>query len=283
MKEAKIKEVKRSKMKQRLWEIVFEAETKMGRFFDLALITLIIASVIVVMLETVEPIAVQYYDFLYGIEWIFTILFTIEYLLRLWLSRKPLRYMFSFFGLIDLLAFLPTYLMLFPVGTLLGAGGIRVIRIIRLLRIFRVLKMVNHVRGANVILASLSRSKEKITVFFLSVVVLSIIAGTLMYIVEKGSPNSQMTSIPTAVYYAIVSLSTVGYGDIIPTTDLGRVITSIMLLTGYAVIAVPTGIISAEMMKKETDEGTDACPSCGVNGHLLDAKFCRKCGDSLDD
>ena len=173
-------------------------------------------------------------------------------------------------------------LAIFPIGTLIGAGGIRVIRIIRLLRIFRILKMVNHVRGANVILTSLKRSKEKITVFFFSVVVLSIIAGTLMYMVEKDSPDSQMTSIPTAVYYAIVSLSTVGYGDITATTNIGRFITSIMILTGYAVIAVPTGIISAEMMKKERDEGTNACPSCGVHGHLLDAKYCRKCGDSLE-
>lgn len=278
-----MKEHKYKSFKNRLWKIVFEAETPAGKWFDLCLIWLILASVVVVMLETVESIAQEYETVLYIIEWCFTGLFTIEYILRLWLARKPIKYALSFFGLVDLIAFLPTYLMLFPIGPLIGVGGIRVVRIIRLLRIFRILKMVNHVRGANTILISLKRSKPKITVFFFSIVVLAIITGTLMYIVEKDSPNSQFTSIPISIYYAIVSLSTVGYGDITATTDLGRCITAVMLLAGYAIIAVPTGIVSAEMMRQDTDETTDACPSCGVHGHLLDAKFCRKCGEKLKD
>lgn len=268
-------------VKQKLWNIVFEAETPAGRWFDLVLLWMIITSVIVVMLETVESVAIEYGDLLYVIEWVFTILFTIEYFLRIWLARRPLKYVTSFFGIVDLLAFLPTYLMLLPVAPLMGSGGVRVIRIIRLLRIFRILKMVQHIRGANMIMVSLARSKAKITVFFFSVLILAVIAGTLMYIVEKDSPGTDMTSIPMAIYYAIVSLSTVGYGDITATTDLGRFITSIMILAGYAIIAVPTGIVSSEMMRQERDETTDACPSCGVHGHLLDAVYCRKCGDKL--
>ncbi|MDB9741499.1 ion transporter [Akkermansiaceae bacterium] len=274
---------KKKSTRDKLWEIIFEAETRSGKWFDIILITLIIASVLVVMLETVESVAKHHFDLLYGIEWVFTILFTFEYILRLWLARKPLKYMFSFWGIVDLLAFLPTYLLLFPIGSIIGAGGIRVIRILRLLRIFRVLKMVNHVRGANVILASLRRSKHKITVFFVSVVVLSVIMGTLMYMVEKDVEGSHFTSIPISVYYAIVSLSTVGYGDITASTDFGKFVTAIMILMGYAIIAVPTGIVTAGMMQQETDDTSDACRSCGVHGHLTDAKFCRKCGDKLDD
>ena len=266
-------------IKQKIWCIVFEAETRAGKIFDIALLWLIIASVLVVMLETVDGIATQYSVFLGVLEWVFTILFTIEYGLRLWLSRKPLRYAFSFFGIVDLLSCLPTYLTLLPV---FGGGGaaLRVVRVLRLLRMFRVLKMVNHVRGANVILRGLRNSRAKITVFFTAVFILAIIMGTLMYIVERGE-NEKFSSIPISIYYSIVSISTVGFGDITPVTALGKLLTSVMILTGYAIIAVPTGIVSSAIIKAETDETTDACPGCGVHGHLHDAEYCRKCGEKL--
>ena len=266
-------------LKERIWRIVFEAETPAGKVFDLGLLWLIVASVAVIMLETVDSVASKYAGTLMVLEWIFTILFTIEYILRLWLSRRPLRYAFSFFGIVDLLSCLPTYLTLIP---MVGAGGrtLIVIRILRLLRIFRVLKMVHHVRGANVILRGLRNSKAKITVFFFTVLLLAVIMGTLMYLVESPY-NDAFSSIPASVYYSIVSISTVGYGDMTPVTSLGKFITSIMILTGYAIIAVPTGIVSSAILLAETDDTTDACPGCGVNGHLKDAKFCRKCGEKL--
>ncbi len=266
--------------KQRMWRIVFEAETRAGKVFDVILIWLIIASVIVVMLETVDYYSTAYAQTLYVLEWCFTALFTIEYFLRLWLTRKPLKYAFSFFGIVDFLSCIPTYLLLLPFGGA-AAHSLRVIRILRLFRIFRVLKMVHHVRGANVILRGLQRSKAKITVFFVAMGILSVIAGTLMYLVESRQPDSQFTSIPVSVYYAVVSITTVGYGDITAATSLGKFLTSLMILTGYAIIAVPTGIVSSEMLRADVDETSDACSSCGVHGHLHDAKFCRKCGEKL--
>lgn len=271
----------KSTIKRRIWEIVFEAETTAGRWFDITLLWLIIASVVVVMLETVDGVQEKYEGILFVAEWSFTILFTIEYVLRVWLSRRTWRYVFSFFGIVDLLSCIPTYLGLFPMFN--SGHSLRVVRILRLLRMFRVLKMVHHIRGANVILRGLMASRAKITVFFVAVLILAIIAGTLMYIVES-EVNDKFSSIPQGIYYAIVSISTVGYGDVTAVTPLGKFLTTILILAGYAIIAVPTGIVTSEFAKAEQkeDETTDACPGCGVHGHLLDAKYCRKCGEELD-
>ncbi len=267
-------------LRQKVWEIIFEAESKPGKWFDVVLLWLIFFSVLAVMLETVKPIEDRYGDLLNIAEWVFTVAFTIEYLLRLWVSRRPFRYATSFFGIIDLLSCIPTYLALMFTGT----SGFAVIRVLRLLRIFRILKMVHHVRGASVILSGLRKSKAKITVFFFAVLIFAVIAGTMMFFIEGEEPNTQFTSIPMSIYYAIVSITTVGFGDVTPSTDLGRFFTTIMILAGYAIIAVPTGIVSSAMVNAENkpDETTDACPGCGVHGHLTDANYCRKCGEELD-
>ena len=264
--------------REKLWEIVFEAETPFGKAFDLVLLMAIGMSVLAVMLETVEGVGQKWATQLHALEWFFTILFTCEYVMRLWLVRRPLRYAFSFFGIVDLLSCLPTYLaLLIP-----GAQSFLVIRILRLLRMFRVLKMVHHVRGANVIMRGLMLSRAKITVFFFTMVLFAVLVGTVTYIVEVGENEEQFSSIPSSIYWAIVTMTTLGYGDMAPLSVAGKFIASITVLTGYAVIAVPTGIVTAEMTRAAmSDETTDACPSCGCHGHLPDARFCRKCGSTM--
>lgn len=267
-------------LRHRLWEIVFEAETPAGRFFDVTLLWFIGISVVIVMLETVPSFGKKHHDALIIAEWVFTITFTLEYLLRIWLVRRPWQYIFSFYGIVDLLSCLPGYLMLIS-----GASSsVAIIRTLRLLRIFRVLKMVGHVHGANTIMRGLAASRAKITVFFTAVLVFAIIAGTLIYMAESGHPDTQFTSIPISIYYAIVSITTVGYGDITVQTALGQLLTSFMVLAGYAIIAVPTGIVAGDMVREAMREDltSDACPGCGVHGHLNDAKYCRKCGEKLD-
>jgi voltage-gated potassium channel len=266
-------------LKEKIWQVIFEAETPSGKVFDVVLLWAIFFSVLAVMMETVDAFQMRHGKILTALEWFFTIFFTIEYLTRLWVARKPIKYATSFYGVIDLLSCLPTYLTLVFTGT----HGFAVIRVLRLLRIFRVLKMVHHVKGAQVIATGLRKSTAKITVFFFAVLVFSVMAGTLMYLVEGGEPETQFTSIPASIYYAIVSITTVGYGDITVTTDLGRFLTTLLILTGYAIIAVPTGIVSSAMVQAENPSNlsSDACPSCGVHGHLADAKFCRKCGENI--
>ncbi len=265
-------------LKERLWRIIFEAETPAGKAFDVLLLWAIFLSVTAVMLESVDSIALKYGNVLRIAEWTFTIIFTVEYLLRVALVRRPIRYMKSFYGIVDLLSCLPSYLGLI----LAGAHSLMVIRILRLLRMFRVLKMVGHVRGAETIMRGLLASKAKITVFFFAVLLFAILAGTLMYLVESGEPNTSFTSIPMSIYYAIISITTVGYGDMVPATVIGKFLTSFFALTGYAIIAVPTGIVTSELLKSHLGDPTsDACPGCGVHGHLPDAKFCRRCGDEL--
>jgi voltage-gated potassium channel len=263
--------------RKRLSQIVFEAETPAAKAYDLVLLATILLSVGAVMLESVESVRTTWGAELRAAEWAFTVLFTAEYLLRVWLSDKPLHYMRSFFGIIDLLSCLPNYLAVFVDA----APGFSVVRILRLLRMFRILKMVNHLRGARVLLVGLRLSLPKVTVFFCSVLVLSILAGTLLYFVESGSPHTRLTSIPIAIYYAIVSVTTVGYGDIVVTTDAGRFITAALILTGYAIIAVPTGIVAADMARAEKAEGTRACPACGAQGHGAEALHCSHCGQRL--
>lgn len=267
-------------LKDKLWEIVFEAETPAGKFFDIALLWVIAISVLAVMLESVHEIDAKYHRELATAEWIFTIIFTIEYLMRIWLVKRPLGYIFSFYGIVDLLSCLPSYIAL-AFG---GGTPYAVIRLLRLLRMFRILKMVSHVRGAHTILRGLALSRAKITVFFFAVLILAMIAGTLMYMVEGNGKDTSFTNIPVSIYYSVVTITTLGFGDITPQTALGQFITSIMVLAGYAIIAVPTGIVASDMVKvaMRPDETSDACPGCGVHGHLPDAVYCRKCGERLE-
>ncbi|MGC6467688.1 MAG: ion transporter [Akkermansiaceae bacterium] len=274
-----VEDTEEKSLKEKLWEIVFEAETPAGKAFDVVLLVTISLSVIAVMLESVVSIEQNYGYELRVAEWVFTILFTFEYLLRVFLVRRPWRYMTSFYGIVDLLSCLPSYLgLLFA-----GAHSLMVIRILRLLRMFRVLKMVGHVRGADTIMRGLLQSRAKITVFFFSVLVFAVLAGTVMYLVESDEPETKFTSIPVSIYYAIVSITTVGYGDMVAMTVIGKILTSFFVLTGYAIIAVPTGIVTSELLKSHFgDASSDCCPGCGVAGHLPDAKYCRRCGEKLE-
>jgi voltage-gated potassium channel len=256
--------------------IIFEAETRAGRRFDLLLIGIIMLSILAVMLESVESIQARIGSALYLAEWIFTAAFTLEYALRLWTSHDAARYARSFFGVVDLLSILPSF-----IGLLLPGGqALMVIRVLRLLRIFRVLKMVRHVRGAVLLLRSLQASRAKITVFFTALATVALIAGSLMYLVEGEAGG--FDSIPTGVYWAVVTITTLGFGDITPSTPMGQLLTTILALTGYAIIAVPTGIVTAEISRREGTQHSLACPSCGVQGHLPDARYCRRCGATMD-
>jgi len=266
-------------MRAKLHEIIFEADTPTGKFFDVALLILIVLSVIVVLLDSVFSIHVRYGPFLLTLEWFFTILFTIEYLLRIYTSNKPSNYIFSFYGVIDLLAILPTYFS-FVVS---GSHFMIVIRIFRLIRVFRILKLGRFVSATQVLRDSLMNSRHKIAVFLEIIVTIVVIMGSVMYIVE--GPENGFTSIPRGIYWAIVTLTTVGYGDIAPATVVGQFIASIIMIMGYAIIAVPTGIVSSEMIrseqKKKVSLNTHVCEYCHCNDHKDDARFCRICGHPL--
>ena len=258
-------------------KIIHEADTPSGKAFDVALIIAIVASVAVVMLLTVPGLE-KWYDTLMKIEWGFTILFTIEYGLRLWSVDSPGKYARSFFGVIDLLAILPTYISAISPG----ANYLLVVRALRVMRIFRILKLVEYVKGARVIMRALRASQAKITVFLMAVLILATIMGAVMYLAE-GGPGTKFESIPRSIYWAIVTLTTVGYGDISPITPLGQFLAAIVMIMGYSIIAVPTGIVSAEIAKVDGPNApnTRACPNCGVEGHRLDAKHCHACGGEL--
>lgn len=266
----------RRNLKLRIHEIIFEADTAAGKIFDVGLIAAILLSVLVVMLDSVKAIRFAHGELLTTLEWFFTILFTVEYLLRLYCVGSPRHYATSFFGVIDLLAVLPTYLsLLFP-----GGQYLLVIRILRVLRIFRVLKLVQYLQEARYLMRSIRASGRKIIVFLFTVLSLVIVFGAVMYIVE-GEANG-FTSIPRSVYWAIVTLTTVGYGDISPKTNLGQAIAAIIMVLGYAIIAVPTGIITVEMSRAPRGEvSTQACPNCSREGHDTDAAFCKYCGSRL--
>ena len=266
-----------SKLKEKLHEIIFEADTPAGKLFDVILMWAILLSVGVVFLESVPSISEVYDDQLRIAEYVFTALFTVEYLLRLYTVKRPMGYAFSFFGLVDLLSVLPTFVeVLLP-----GVASIRVIRILRLLRVFRVLKLVGFMKEASFLKDALWGARKKIFVFMSTVLVLVTILGTLVYIVED--PESGFTSIPRSIYWAIVTVTTVGYGDIAPVTVIGQTIASFIMLIGYAIIAVPTGIVSAEMVKgeKKIDQNTQACRSSNADEHADGAKDCNKCGEAL--
>ena len=262
--------------RERLHEIIFEAETPAGKAFDLALLVLIVASIVTVLLESVASIRGQYGPILRALEWGFTILFTAEYVLRLLCVRRPLRYARSFFGIVDLLAIVPTYLSVF----FAGAQSLIVIRALRLLRIFRVLKLVHFVGEARMLRDALHASLRKITVFLGTVLTIVLIVGALMYLVEGEA--SGFTSIPQSIYWAIVTLTTVGYGDIAPQTVLGKLLASMVMVLGYGIIAVPTGIVTVELAHiRRAPITTEACPDCGAGGHDSDADFCKFCGARL--
>ena len=259
-----------------LHEIIFEADTAIGKGFDVVLIFSIVVSVVLAMLDSVAAIQAVYGQWLYIGEWGFTILFTVEYLLRLFCVQRPLLYARSFFGVVDLLAILPTYLSVI----LPGGQYFIIIRVLRLLRIFRVFKLVQFLSEARLLLAALRASLRKITVFLFTVLTVVIIFGALMYVVE-GAANG-FTSIPRSIYWAIVTMTTVGYGDIAPQTLTGKLLASAVMIVGYAIIAVPTGIYAAELRDVMTRHRLEVvCPSCSEVGHAEDARHCKYCGASL--
>jgi voltage-gated potassium channel len=262
--------------RQRLHEIIFEADTPAGKLFDLLLLLGICGSVVVVMLESVLAVRQRFGPELRALEWTFTVLFTVEYLLRLASVRHPRRYMTSTFGLIDLLAVFPTWLSL----VLPGAQNLLVLRSLRLLRIFRILKLAEYLREASVLWQALRASRRKIFVFLLTVVTIVVVVGALMYVIEGEAHG--FTSIPLSIYWAVVTLTTVGYGDLAPATVPGRVLAAVVMLLGYGIIAVPTGIVTAELTRSAAPPvSTQACPGCGIQGHEVDAAFCRHCGTRL--
>jgi voltage-gated potassium channel len=261
----------------RLHEIVFEADTPQGRVFDVLLIVVILLSVATVMIDSSRAASNRYANALRIAEWGFTILFTIEYVVRLLAVRRPLRYALSFFGIVDLLALLPSYVsLLLPTGRYL-----LVVRVLRLLRIFRVLKLGKFLAEGAILGTALRNSRHKISVFLTTVVTLVVLIGAVMYVVE-GEENG-FTSIPTSMYWAIVTLTTVGYGDVAPQTALGKLLASLVMIIGYGIIAVPTGIVTSELAQSSRDAmlNQQPCPSCGTGAHLPDARFCRRCGATL--
>lgn len=255
--------------KDSLYKIVFETDTKAGKQFDVFLLWGILLSVLVVVFESVPQIGLEFKFSFIVIEWVFTVLFSIEYLLRLYISPKPLRYAFSFWGMVDFLSVIPTYL-----GLLIGGTHyLLVVRIFRLLRVFRILKLVRFSKEANSLMGALRASLYKISIFLFAVLSTVIIMGTLMYVVE-GSENG-FTSIPQSIYWAIITITTVGYGDIVPHTVLGKIISSIAMITGYAIIAVPTGIVTVEMSRSKNNDVQ--CSECG-NPNPVQSNYCSHCG-----
>jgi voltage-gated potassium channel len=266
-------------IRNRLHEIIFETDTRAGRIFDIVLLIAIVFSVMVVVLESVVSIHNSYFVLFYVFEWTFTVLFTIEYLLRLYCVTSKLKYAKSFFGIIDLLSILPTYISLF-FG---GAQALMVIRILRLLRIFRILKLPKLLNQGRVILDSLKASREKIFVFIFTVLLITLVFGAVMHLVEGGT-NPGFNNIPRSIYWCIVTMTTVGYGDISPQTPLGQFLASVLMIFGYAIIAVPTGIVTAEMVKRvrhPAHVSGQVCQNCAREGHDHDAGYCKFCGEKL--
>ena len=265
----------RSRWRARLHEVIFEADTPAGRAFDVCLLVAILVSVIAVMLESVASIRREYGGVLRAVVWTVTVVFTIEYALRLVAVDRPWRYARSFFGVVDFLAVVPTYLAL----ALPQAQSLMVIRTVRLLRVFRILKLAHFLGEAQQLVLALRASRRKITVFLGGVVTIVVVMGALMYLVE-GEEHG-FTSIPTSMYWAVVTMTTVGYGDIAPRTTVGQLLASVLMILGYAIIAVPTGIVSVEMARTGRAVSRQACPACGAEGHDVDATHCKYCGAHL--
>ena len=282
-------------LRERLGNVIFETDTPAARGFDVALLWAIVLSVALVLLESVAEVRARYGPTLRTLEWGFTVLFTVEYVARIYSARKPLRYVRSFYGVIDALAILPTYLSVL----LVGSQYLLVIRSLRLLRVFRVFKAVRYLGQASVLVRALRASREKITVFLVTVLTLVLIIGSAMYLIE-GPPNG-FDSIPVSIYWSIVTLTTVGYGDIAPGTPVGKALAAAVMILGYAIIAVPTGIVTSELTRASVWEsrpvptadpglapdaaaghgGPRRCDACGAGGHAADAAFCRRCGAPL--
>ncbi len=264
--------------RHRLFVVIFEADTRVGRWFDFALIAAILLSVAVVMLDSIEAMRLRFGVSLTAIEWLFTVLFTVEYIARLACVKQPLRYARSFYGVVDLLAILPSYAAVFVPEL----HALFDLRLLRLLRVFRLLKLASYVREYSLLGQALMASRRKIIIFLSVVAIVVTVNGTLLYVVE-GGPGTPFSSIPTSVYFAITTLTTVGFGDITPQTDLGRAITSFTMLIGWSILAVPTGIISSEMTAQRfwPRVNTRTCPECLASGLDGDAKFCKQCGATL--
>jgi voltage-gated potassium channel len=267
-----------SAFRRRVWRIVFKSDTPAGRWFDLVLLWSIVASVIVVMLDSVESLRAQWHSWFLLLEWTFTALFTLEYILRLWCSARPWVYAKSFFGLVDLMSVAPNYLSL----VLGGSHYLAAVRILRLMRVFRILKMAHHVGEANLLLNALIASRRKIFVFMTSVLALVCVEGTLMYVLEQAD-NPRFASIPAAVYWAVVTVTTVGYGDVVPVTVAGKMLASFMMMTGFAILAVPTGIVTAEIGREVAlrKQGLPSCAECGYTPTDAAAVYCSRCGSSI--
>lgn len=268
-------------LQRKLYKVIFQADSKPGRIFDILLLLAIILSVVVIMLESVNSIYAEYGQILRILEWIFTGLFTIEYILRVYCVGKPKKYVFSFFGIIDFLAIIPTYLTFFiTIGP-----GLNVIRILRFVRIYNILKLGNFVDSGNVIMSALYASRHKIVVFLTGIFTLVIFVGGLVYFVESVNPNSQFTSIPKSIYWAIVTITTVGFGDIVPITPIGQFLSALLMISGYAIIAVPTGIVTGEIVKSNMSQNNPPqeirCAKCDNTAHDEDALFCKICGEKL--
>ncbi|SNT69726.1 ion transporter [Psychrobacter sp. LV10R520-6] len=265
-----------TRLRKRIHIVIEGTDTRLGKLFDIVLLIAILASVAVVMLDSVLYMRLQYGTIFYYAEWFFTILFTIEYALRLFSAPNRFRYVFSFFGVVDLLSVLPSYLSLMFVGV----QYLLVIRILRILRIFRVLKLKAYMQQAGFLASALKTSQQKITVFFLSLVLLVTIFGSVIYVVE--GPENGFTSIPLSIYWAVVTMTTVGYGDMSPKTPLGQAIATMVMITGYSIIAVPTGIFTSELARNMRPQlNPVTCPNCGKFGHALGAVFCDRCGYAL--
>lgn len=273
---------KQNHLKEKIFEIIFEADTPWGKLFDILLLITILFSVALVMLESVPAINARYHMELVVMEWIVTILFTIEYALRIYCVRKPWRYFFSFYGIIDLLSILPTYLgIIYPSTKYLSS-----IRILRLFRIFRIFGLTQFMRGGSMLLIALRQSRAKIIVFLSFITLIVVVIGSIMFVVEGEHPESGFTSIPISIYWAVVTLTTVGYGDIAPVTSFGKFLASVVMVIGYGVIAVPTGIVSSEMTRTrshpEPPKNTQVCLHCHDSYHLDKAVFCKTCGTKLN-
>ncbi|MBN2744432.1 voltage-gated potassium channel [Breznakibacter xylanolyticus] len=269
--------MKREFIRKRLYEIIFESDTRAGKIFDVVLLCVILLSVILVMLESVVEYKQGYTGLFNVLEWLITCVFSFEYLVRIWVVNRPARYLMSFYGLIDLFSLLPSFLGLFWIGS----HSLLVIRALRLLRVFRILKLNRYTKAGQMLTHAMWQSREKISVFLIFVVTLAIIIGTAMYLIE-GEVNG-FTSIPKSIYWAIVTLTTVGYGDLSPQTAMGQFLSSVVMIMGYAIIAVPTGIVTSAIITERNTRNTQVCPHCLFDRHDDDALYCKRCGGLLNE
>ena len=263
-------------LQHRLHEIIFEAETPAGKYFDIFLILFILTSVATVMLDSVQSIRLVYAAWFDILDWVFTVVFTLEYMARLYAVSKPLAYARSFYGIIDLMAVLPGYIsFVFP-----GAQYLSAVRIFRVLRVFRILKLAHYLDESDLLFNSIIASRKRITVFLMGVLTLVVFIGAIMYVIE-GEENG-FTSIPLSIYWAVVTLTTVGYGDMSPKTSLGQAFSVLIMIVGYGIIAIPTGIVTHEMVRQSVSASTRACPACGSDGHDETASYCKYCGAAFN-